>query len=174
MHCPCKLPLPCCRRRCPPLTRLRPPPGSSWPSRWSPKSLASCYQLTLLKRLSCTRFKTLLHSSYYFETNKIKRTHDQMNSIGPPYIWYTHNTTHRKKLLLPTKHLEQTAIAAPIDKLISSNPLWSRFLIAASKRLSIPWNFINSLFAEEIWSQLDKPPWFKHFPFIWRPVVCPL
>lgn len=25
--------------------------------------------------------------------------------------------------------------------------------------------------AEEIWSQLDKPPWFKHFPFIWRPVL---
>jgi hypothetical protein len=56
MHCPCKLPLPCCRRRCPPLTRLRPPPGSSWPSRWSPKSLASCYQLTLLKKAKLHSF----------------------------------------------------------------------------------------------------------------------
>jgi hypothetical protein len=75
-------------------------------------------------------------------------------------IYTQYNTQKMKKLLLlPTKHLEQTAIAAPIDKLISSNivpTLKQIILIAASKNRT--WNFINSMFAEEIWSQLDKPP----------------
>jgi hypothetical protein len=55
-------------------------------------------------------------------------------------IYTQYNTQKEKKLLLlPTKHLEQTAIAAPIDKLISSNivpTLKQIILIAASKRLS--------------------------------------
>jgi len=91
---------------------------------------------------------------------------------------YTQYNTQKKKNFYyyqQNVHLEQTAIAAPIDKLISSNivpTLKQIILIAASKNRT--WNFINSMFAEEIWSQLDKPPWFKHFPFIWRPVVCPL
>ena len=53
-----------------------------------------------------------------------------MNSIGPCpiYMIYTQYYTHRneKKFYYYQQnvHLEQTAIAAPIDKLISSNPLY--------------------------------------------------
>jgi len=55
-----------------------------------------------------------------------------MNSIGPCpiYMIYTqYNTQKWKNYYQQNVHLEQTAIAAPIDKLISSNPLyplWSR------------------------------------------------
>merc|ERR1711956_24038 len=129
----------------------------------APKSLLASYypQLTLL-RLKLHSFKTLLHSSYYFET-KQEKTHDQMNSIGPPiYMIYTQTT-----------HLEQTAIAAPIDteaelflceeknKRKKENKPEAIFYNLYVKKIQaslFKTKQTTTWFAEEIWSQLDKPP----------------
>jgi uncharacterized FlgJ-related protein len=55
--------------------------------------------------------------------------------------------------------LEQTAIAAPIDRKKIFKTLKPMISDKKKRSFKARMNFItNSTFAEEIWSQLDKPP----------------
>ena len=112
-----------------------------------------------------------------------------MNSIGPPiYMIYTH-TTHRTTTTNKTPGANRHC--CPDWHLLKPNYSFARKTKQKKERKKTnqkQFSIISKLkkntsftiqktkqtttwFAEEIWSQLDKPPWFKHFPFIWRPVL---
>lgn len=111
-----------------------------------------------------------------------------MNSIGPPiYMIYTH-TTHRttttnktpgaNRHCCPDWHLLKPKYSLRGKKNTKERKKTNQkqfSIISKLKKIQASLfkkqNKLQTWFAEEIWSQLDKPPWFKHFPFIWRPVL---
>jgi hypothetical protein len=93
-----------------------------------------------------------------------------MNSIGPPYIWYTHNTTHRTNTNKTNTWSKPPLLPQPIDKLKNWKIIFKTVALKPcnfsdsssfkARIIAVEFSVLQEIrqttpFAEEIWSQLD-------------------